>query len=188
MSGPAYIVDLACNIAVFLLAIAFLLTVYRVIKGPTLPDRVLSLDMLVGIVIGFIAVIAIQTGYTLYIDIAISLGLVGFLATIAFARFILARGVGGEMPSEDKPVLTPEQGREIHVHGTRETVEARPDDLIDADVSGVPTAGGEGSHVESVPVHPGPGDGAPPPAASADDKPARPRKPRAAKPVKKDES
>jgi len=52
---------------------------------------VLALDMLVGIVIGFIALIAIRTGFNLYIDIAIALGLVGFLSTVAFARFIMPR-------------------------------------------------------------------------------------------------
>jgi Multisubunit Na+/H+ antiporter, MnhF subunit len=75
-----------------ILCLAFLLTVVRIVRGPTLPDRVLGLDMLVATAIGFIAVIGIKTGFTLYIDIAIALGLVGFLATIAFARFILARG------------------------------------------------------------------------------------------------
>lgn len=84
--------------ALLILGLSFLLTVWRVIKGPTLPDRVLALDMLVGIVIGFIALIAIRTGFTLYIDIAISLGLVGFLATVAFARFILSRVRREETP------------------------------------------------------------------------------------------
>ena len=63
----------------------------RVVIGPTLPDRVLALDMLVAVAIGFIAVLGIRTGQTLYVDIAIALGLVGFLATVAFARFILQR-------------------------------------------------------------------------------------------------
>ncbi|RAX43116.1 cation:proton antiporter [Rhizobium tropici] len=87
----ASIVSAAAMVALGILSIAFLFTVYRVVAGPTLPDRVLALDMLVAIAIGFIAVIAIKTGFTLYIDIAISLGLVGFLATVAFARFILTR-------------------------------------------------------------------------------------------------
>ena len=43
------------------------------------------------IAIGFIAVLAIRTGQTLYVDIAIALGLVGFLATVAFARFVSQR-------------------------------------------------------------------------------------------------
>lgn len=94
----------ACNAGLFLLSIAFFLTVYRVMRGPTLPDRVLALDMLVGIVIGFIATFAIRTGYTLYVDIAISLGLVGFLATVAFARFILVRGMLGEN-AETQPAI-----------------------------------------------------------------------------------
>ena len=98
MMAPSTIILGACNFALVLLGISFFLTVFRVVRGPTLPDRVVALDMLVGIAIGFIAVIAIKTGYTLYIDIAISLGLVGFLATVAFARFILARGVICELP------------------------------------------------------------------------------------------
>ncbi len=93
---PDLIVEYAAIFAIVILVIALLLTVYRAVVGPTLPDRVIALDMLVGIVIGFIAVIALRTGYTLYIDIAIALGLVGFLATVAFARFILARGCVGE--------------------------------------------------------------------------------------------
>lgn len=87
----ASIVSAAAMVALGILSLAFLFTVYRVVAGPTLPDRIVALDMLVAIAIGFIAVIAIKTGFTLYIDIAISLGLVGFLATVAFARFVLTQ-------------------------------------------------------------------------------------------------
>ena len=64
----------------------------RVLKGPTLPDRVLALDMLVTVSIGFIAVTGISTHAAFNVDIAIALGLVGFLATVAFARFIMIKG------------------------------------------------------------------------------------------------
>lgn len=87
--NTAAILDVSMTIALGMLSVAFLLTVYRVMAGPTLPDRVLALDTLVAVAIGFIAVNGIQTGFQLYIDIAIALGLVGFLATVAFARFIL---------------------------------------------------------------------------------------------------
>ena len=92
MISVADILDFAVTIALALLCVSFLITIYRIVKGPTLPDRILGLDMLVAIAIGFIAVIGIKTGYTLYVDIAIALGLVGFLATVAFARFVLSRG------------------------------------------------------------------------------------------------
>ncbi|PVE51153.1 cation:proton antiporter [Rhizobium rhizogenes] len=88
---PELLVSYASFAALLILCVAFLLTVYRVTVGPTLPDRVVALDMLVGIAIGFIAVIAIRTGFNLYVDIAVALCLVGFLATVAFARFILSR-------------------------------------------------------------------------------------------------
>ena len=88
----ALLLDWAVNVALGVLSLSLLLTVARVVIGPTLPDRVLALDMLVAVAIGFIAVLGIKTGHTLYADIAIALGLVGFLATIAFARFILQRG------------------------------------------------------------------------------------------------
>jgi multicomponent Na+:H+ antiporter subunit F len=86
------ILDYAVTLALATLCLAFFVTIYRIIKGPTLPDRILGLDMLVAIAIGFIAVIGIKTGFTLYVDVAIALGLVGFLATVAFARFVLSRG------------------------------------------------------------------------------------------------
>lgn len=90
MSGAAFI-DLSVNISLAILTLAFVLTIVRIVIGPTLPDRVLALDMLVFIGIAYIAVMAIKTGFALYLDISIALGLVGFLATVAFARFILHR-------------------------------------------------------------------------------------------------
>ncbi len=99
----AQFLDVAALIALYLLSASFLLTVLRVILGPTLPDRILALDMLVSVVIGFIAVIGIRSGFTLYIDIAIALGLVGFLATVAFARFVLMRGHVGDDDDSSEP-------------------------------------------------------------------------------------
>lgn len=93
MSHAAAFLDFAVNVSLALLTLTFLLTVARVVIGPTLPDRVVALDMLVGAAIGYIAVIGVKTGFSLYLDIAIALGLVGFLATVAFARFVFERGM-----------------------------------------------------------------------------------------------
>lgn len=84
--------DGAALIAQYLLIIAFVLIIIRLIIGPTLSDRILCLDMLVTLGIGFIAVFAIRTQQFAYIDVAIALGLTGFLATVAFARYILWQG------------------------------------------------------------------------------------------------
>lgn len=100
MDGELFL-QWAVFVALALLCLSFVITVVRVVLGPTLPDRILGLDVLVAAAIGFIAVEGIKTGYTLYLDIAIALGLVGFLATVAFARFVLTRG---QTEGDAKPV------------------------------------------------------------------------------------
>ncbi len=90
------------HIALALLTISFVIIVVRTVKGPSLPDRVVALDMLVAVGIGFIAAMGVSTGFYLYIDIAITLGLVGFLATVAFARFVLNRGLAGDKTIMDE--------------------------------------------------------------------------------------
>ncbi len=107
--------DFSVQLALVFLSASFLLTVFKVIKGPTLPDRILALDMLVAAAIGFIAVLGIKTGYTLYLDIAIALGLVGFLATVAFARFILTRGQTEDAPRQPR-VKIKNGKKEVPIH------------------------------------------------------------------------
>lgn len=90
MTGPE-VLHFATTLSLGILTLALFLAIYRIITGPTLLDRILALDMLVAVAIGYIVVIALRTGFTLYLDIAIALGLVGFLSTVAFARFVLQR-------------------------------------------------------------------------------------------------
>ena len=95
--------QLCVAFALVLLAISFALVTLRIVLGPSLADRVVGLDMLVTLGIGFIAVIGLKTGYYLYVDIAIALGLVGFLATVALARYVLVRGEGeAEAPEPNR--------------------------------------------------------------------------------------
>ncbi|MBS3849158.1 MULTISPECIES: cation:proton antiporter [Devosia] len=89
--STAEIVSLSTMIALIMLTIAMGIAVIRVVIGPTLADRVLALDLLTVVAMGFVGAIAIRTGLTLYLDIAISLALLGFLATVAFARYMLSR-------------------------------------------------------------------------------------------------
>ena len=108
---------LSVDISLVMLLLAFLLTIVRIVIGPTLPDRVLALDMLVAVGIGFIAIIGIKTGYFLYIDVAIALGLIGFLATVAFSRYVLYRGTvvdeGGD-PEGDYNIIEIEIRQSAH--------------------------------------------------------------------------
>lgn len=75
-------------VTLVLLTLAMVLVVVRLIQGPSLADRVVALDVLAPVAIGFIAAFVVGTGATALLDAALVLALVGFLATVAFARFV----------------------------------------------------------------------------------------------------
>lgn len=80
--------DLALYGVLPALALAIVLTVIRLLRGPSLPDRVMALDLLTTLGIGMIAVYAIATDQPAFLDVAIATALISFLGTVAFAYYI----------------------------------------------------------------------------------------------------
>lgn len=76
------------------LVLAILLAFYRLARGPSVPDRVVAVDLIGVLTAGIAAVYAIATGRTAFLDAAIVLALVSFLGTVAFAKFIEKRALG----------------------------------------------------------------------------------------------
>jgi multicomponent Na+:H+ antiporter subunit F len=74
-----------------LLGLAVICTFIRLLIGPTLPDRVIALDLLAVEAIGIIAVYANSMGQPIFLDVGVILALVAFLGTIAYAH-LLERG------------------------------------------------------------------------------------------------
>lgn len=70
------------------LSLSILLVFYRFFKGPTISDRVVAVDLLVTIGIGIIAVYSILSHQSTFLDIALILALIGFLATVAYSFYI----------------------------------------------------------------------------------------------------
>lgn len=75
-----------------ILTIAVILAFFRLARGPSLPDRAVALDLIATIIIGLIGVYAVRTQEPLFLDLAVVLALIAFLATVAFARFIAKGG------------------------------------------------------------------------------------------------
>ncbi|HBG32249.1 MAG TPA: cation:proton antiporter [Acholeplasmataceae bacterium] len=77
------------NIIVFsLLGIGLLFTMIRFIIGPSLSDKVVSLDTFNMIIIGVIAMLALIFQSELYLDITIIYSILAFLETVVFARYV----------------------------------------------------------------------------------------------------
>jgi len=70
------------------LAAAMVLAFVRVVRGPNLPDRVAALDLLGALGIAALSAYTVATGHSAYLDVGVVVGLIGFLGTVAFARYI----------------------------------------------------------------------------------------------------
>jgi multicomponent Na+:H+ antiporter subunit F len=70
-----------------LVALSVALGLVRLIRGPSLPDRVVALDMMTVSIVAFCGLAAIRYDVPAFLDVALVLALVGFLATVALARF-----------------------------------------------------------------------------------------------------
>lgn len=87
------ILSLSLTHSVVLIAFAILLAAValafvRLVRGPSLPDRVVALDLMSTLAVGIIAVYAIATDQPVFLDVAIVLALIAFLGTVAFARYV----------------------------------------------------------------------------------------------------
>ena len=78
----ALFVGLVLSVAVTLVA------GYRVIRGPTTPDRVVGLDTIGTNVVAIAVLFAIQSGQGFFVDVALVLAIIGFISTIAVARYV----------------------------------------------------------------------------------------------------
>lgn len=70
------------------LALAVALSLFRVVRGPSVADRVIALDLMFLLAVGLIAAHAVGRGQPVLLDVALVIALVIFLATVAFARYI----------------------------------------------------------------------------------------------------
>ena len=72
--------------------IAALLAMIRIINGPTHADRIVALDIFLATAIVFAVAASLATGRTVFLDVAMGLALVGFVATIGWTRLLARAG------------------------------------------------------------------------------------------------
>ncbi len=84
----APLTDATALIALTALMIAVLMTFWRLKRGPSLPDRVVAMDLLTTTGIAITAVYAVATNQPVILDVATVLALISFLGTIAFAYYV----------------------------------------------------------------------------------------------------
>ena len=79
---------LAVQVGLALTSALTLLVGYRVIRGPTTPDRVVALDTIATNVVAIAVLFALATGQGLFVTVSLVLAIIGFISTIAVARYV----------------------------------------------------------------------------------------------------
>jgi multicomponent Na+:H+ antiporter subunit F len=80
------------HLSLFCISIAMLGLIYRVVKGPTTPDRVIALDAIGINLIAIIALVSIILKTHAFLDIILLIGILAFIGTVAFSKY-LEKGV-----------------------------------------------------------------------------------------------
>jgi multicomponent K+:H+ antiporter subunit F len=79
---------IALYLTIAMVTLAALLNVYRLIKGPDEPDRVLAIDTLYINAIALIILLGITLGTRMYLESALLIAVMGFVSTVAMAKYL----------------------------------------------------------------------------------------------------
>lgn len=97
----------ALIISMLLTVIGLVCASIRLVIGPSRADRVVSLDLITILLVAIAAQLAMMYQVAAYLDLGLAIGLIGFLATVAFARYIEAapinRKAAGDQLTDEKP-------------------------------------------------------------------------------------
>ena len=80
--------DVVLTLSQILVGLGMVLSCWRIWRGPSIFDRIIALDLLGSQLMAQFILLVFQSGFVHYLDVAASIALVSFLATVAFARYL----------------------------------------------------------------------------------------------------
>ncbi len=81
-------IEAAVLVSTSMVSVALVLAFIRLVRGPSLPDRVVALELIATLAVGMIAIYDVATEQPVFLDVAIVVALIGFLGAVAFARYV----------------------------------------------------------------------------------------------------
>lgn len=85
--------DIAIGLGFFMLTLAVLLTLWRLVRGPETVDRVLALDTLYINAVALLLLYGLHTRSTVYFEIALLVAALGFAGTVALCKYLMRGGI-----------------------------------------------------------------------------------------------
>lgn len=87
--SPQDLMDLALKGAFVAVMIGQIMSMIRLVMGPSTGDRILALDTMVVNAIGLIVLLGIAQGSRVYFEVSLIIAMLGFVSTVAYAKFVL---------------------------------------------------------------------------------------------------
>lgn len=81
-------IAMVTTVVALVLAVCIAMAAYRVIKGPSQPDRVIALDVIGINIVALIMVLSIKSGSRAYVDAALVIALLSFVGTVSLAKYL----------------------------------------------------------------------------------------------------
>ena len=81
--------SVAIPVALTMLAAALLLNVWRLVRGPSVVDRITALDTMSINAVALLVLLGVQRGSALYFEAAMIIAMVGFVSTVALCKYVL---------------------------------------------------------------------------------------------------
>ena len=80
--------SLLLNLALLFMVFAMIPCVYRTIKGPTVPDRVIAVDAMTTVIVGMLGVYSFVQGSVFFMDVALVLSIISFVGTVTISKYL----------------------------------------------------------------------------------------------------
>ena len=87
------VLDIAVTGSLYAVALAMLLSLYRLLRGPTLPDRILALDTLYVNTIAALILFGMYLKSAIYFEAALIIAMLGFVSTVMLSKYVLRRDI-----------------------------------------------------------------------------------------------
>jgi len=86
-------IDTAIIIALPIIGIAMLLSLWRLLRGPTAPDRILAIDTLYVSTVAQLILFGMHLDSSLYFDAALIIAMLGFVGTVVMSKYVIRRDI-----------------------------------------------------------------------------------------------
>lgn len=86
-------IELAINLSLYIVVIAMLLALWRLLRGPSLPDRILALDTLNIDAIALLVLYGMKIQSPIYFEAALVIAMLGFVSTVVLSKYVIRRDI-----------------------------------------------------------------------------------------------